>query len=142
MQFDADGDGKLDIHELARAFRALGLPKRDGDKLQMDQAMFKSFDTNGDGFCSPEELEKNLYPKTRKKIEEKLDAGWKFNKKKWDESVARHKRWDMSKVFKQFDSDGAPSLISIAWPLATAPSRPRPAPPSSMLLPARLLVLP
>ena len=26
-QFDADGDGKLDIYEIARAFRALGLPK-------------------------------------------------------------------------------------------------------------------
>ena len=31
-QFDADGDYKLTIHELARAFRALGLPKREGVK--------------------------------------------------------------------------------------------------------------
>ena len=34
--FDADGDGKLDIHEFARAFRALGLKKRSGEKLDMD----------------------------------------------------------------------------------------------------------
>ena len=36
-QFDADGDGKLDIYEIARAFRAMGLPKRDGSKMDMDK---------------------------------------------------------------------------------------------------------
>lgn len=41
--FDVDADGKLDIHEFARAFRALGLKKRDGSQLDMDQQMFKSF---------------------------------------------------------------------------------------------------
>ena len=46
VQFDADGDGKLDIYEIARAFRALGLEKRSGEKSDMDKAMFKSFDTN------------------------------------------------------------------------------------------------
>ena len=40
-QFDADGDGKLDIYEIARSFRALGLEKRDGEKADMDKAMFK-----------------------------------------------------------------------------------------------------
>ena len=40
------------------------------------------------------------------KIEEKLDAGWKFDAEKWKASAERHARWDMSKVFKQFDSDG------------------------------------
>ena len=43
LLFDADGDGKLDIHEFARAFRALGLPKRNGDKLEIDQATFQAF---------------------------------------------------------------------------------------------------
>ena len=104
--FDADGDGKLDIWEFARAFRALGLPKRDGSQLDMDQDMFKSFDTNGDGVVDLAELNAGLKPKTRRKIEAKLDGGWKFDKKTWDESVARHARWDMSKVFKQFDADG------------------------------------
>ena len=47
-QFDADGDGKLDIYEIARAFRAMGLPKRDGTKMEMDKATFKSFDVNGE----------------------------------------------------------------------------------------------
>jgi len=104
-QFDADGDGKLSISEFARAFRALGLKKRSGADLEVDHAMFDSFDTNGDGFVSLPEIEQNLYPKTRKKIEEKLRAGWKFDKPRWDASVARHKRWDMAKVFKQFDAD-------------------------------------
>ena len=110
MQFDVDGDGKLTINELSRAFRALGLKKRDGEDLQMDQKMFASFDTNGDGFCSPEELEANLFEKTRKKIEDKLDAGWKFDAEKWAASAARHARWDMSKVFKQFDTDADGNL--------------------------------
>ena len=38
-QFDADGDGKLDIYEIARAFRAIGLTKRSGEKSDMDKAM-------------------------------------------------------------------------------------------------------
>ena len=38
-QFDADGDGKLDIYEIARAFRAIGLTKRAGEKADMDKAM-------------------------------------------------------------------------------------------------------
>ena len=42
MQFDVDGDGKLTIHEFARAFRALGLEKRCGKKLEMDVEMFNS----------------------------------------------------------------------------------------------------
>ena len=53
-----------------------------------------------------EEFEQNLRPKTRKKIEERLMAGWQFDHQKWAASMARHQRWDMSKVFKQFDVDG------------------------------------
>jgi len=104
-QFDVDGDGKLNIGELKRAFRALGLKKRNGAALEMDQAMFDSFDTNGDGFVSLRELEQNMYPKTRKKIEAKLDAGWKFDATAWLASVARHSTWNMAKVFKNFDTD-------------------------------------
>jgi len=105
-QFDTDGDGVLDMSEFQRAFRALGLKKRSGAKMEIDTAMFKSFDTNGDGKISIEEFEANLYPKTRAKIEEKLDQGWVFDKARWEASQARHARWDMSKVFKQFDFDG------------------------------------
>jgi len=104
--FDFDGDGAMTIAELKRAFRALGLKKRNGDKLLMDDAMFKSFDTNGDGMVTLEEFEANLWPKTRKKIEEKLASGWQFDYAKWQGSIDRHKRWDMSRVFKQFDLDG------------------------------------
>ena len=67
----------------------------------------QSFDTNGDGKVSPEEFEANLFPKTRKKIEEKLNMGWKFDHAKWAKSMSRHQKWDMSLVFKQFDADGA-----------------------------------
>ena len=68
--------------------------------------MFKSFDTNGDGLVSMEELDAGLKPKTRKKIEMKLEEGWKFDKATWDASVARHKKHDMKKLFAQFDADG------------------------------------
>ena len=68
--------------------------------------MFNSFDTNGDGQVTLEEFEQNLRPKTRKKIEERLMAGWQFDHEKWAASMARHQHWDMSKVFKQFDVDG------------------------------------
>ena len=105
-QFDADGDGKLDIYEIARAFRAFGLPKRDGTKMDVDKAMFKSFDTNGDGFVTMDELDANLKPKTRRKLEMAIEAGWKFDKKTWDESVARHNKHDMKAIFGQFDADG------------------------------------
>ena len=37
----ADGDGKLDIYEIARAFRAMGLPKRDGSKMDVDKQMVR-----------------------------------------------------------------------------------------------------
>ena len=64
--------------------------KRDGTKMEMDKEMFKSFDTNGDGQITLTEFEANLLPKTRKKIEMKLEGGWTFDKTKWDESCARH----------------------------------------------------
>ena len=80
----------MTLREFMRAFRALGLPKRGGGKMEMDEAMFKSFDTNGDGFVDLKEFQDNLLPKTRKKIEMKLEAGWKFDKDAWDASVARH----------------------------------------------------
>ena len=90
-EFDFDGDGYLTIAELKRAFRALGLKKRSGEELEIDEKTFKSFDTNGDGYVSLEEFQQNLKPKTRKKIEQKLEGGWKFDKEKWDASIERHK---------------------------------------------------
>ena len=37
-----------------------------------------------------QEFQENLLPKTRKKIEMKLEGGWTFDKEKWDASSARH----------------------------------------------------
>ena len=59
-----------------------------------------------DGVVDLKELDAGLLPKTRRKIEEKLDAGWKFDAEAWAASVARHSRWNMSKVMEKFDADG------------------------------------
>jgi len=88
--FDIDGDGKLTMREFQRAFRALGLRKRGGQKMTIDKAMFDSFDTNGDGFVDLQEFEANLHEKTRKKIEEVLENGWQFDHAAWAASAARH----------------------------------------------------
>ena len=53
-----------------------------------------------------EELDAGLKPKTRRKIENILEGGWKFDKPTWDASVARHKKYDMKQIFAQFDADG------------------------------------
>ena len=37
-----------------------------------------------------EEFQANLKPKTRKKIEQKLEAGWTFDAEKWKASCDRH----------------------------------------------------
>ena len=75
-QFDTDSDGSLSMEEFQRGFRAIGLKKRNGEKYDIDKAMFASFDTNGDGVVSLEEFEANLHEKTRTKLEKLLDAGW------------------------------------------------------------------
>ena len=51
----------------------------------------QSFDTNGDGFVSIVEFQEQLLPKTRKKIEMKLEGGWTFDATKWAESQERNK---------------------------------------------------
>ena len=104
-QFDTSGDGFLDIGELKRAFRAIGLEKRTGVKFELDQKTFNAFDTNKDGKVSLEEFEENIHPKTRAAIEAQLVAGWVFDADKWAASKERHSKIDMSKVFKQFDTD-------------------------------------
>ena len=53
-----------------------------------------------------EELDAGLKPKTRRKIEQKLEEGWKFDAESWAKSVERHKKYDMKQIFGQFDADG------------------------------------
>ena len=60
----------------------------------------------GDGKVQLDEFETQMHPATRKKIEGLLNAGWMFDPELWSASVERHSKWDMSKVFKQFDTDG------------------------------------
>jgi len=108
-QFDTSGDGFLQIDELRRAFRAIGLQKRKGEEFEMDEKTFKAFDTNGDGKVSLAEFNANIHPKTRKKLEEKLNGGFVFDKAKWDASAKRHEARaggpNLSKLFMQFDTD-------------------------------------
>ena len=110
-QFDTSGDGYLQLDELKRAFRAIGLQKRKGEDFELDEKTFKAFDTNGDGKISLEEFNANLHPKTRAKLEEKLNAGFVFDQAKWDASAKRHAARgeggvNLSKLFAQFDTDG------------------------------------
>ena len=104
-QFDTDSDGVLNFGEFQRAFRAIGLKKRDGSKYDVDQEMFKSFDKDGNGRIEFSEFNTGMHKATRAKIESLLDAGWKFDAELWAQSVERHGKWDMGKVFKQFDTD-------------------------------------
>ena len=66
--------------------------------------------TNGDGQVTLAEFQANLKPSTRKKIEQRLDSGWKFDAAKWAASQARHAhdtaKYDLKKVFMLFDADG------------------------------------
>jgi len=105
MQFDTDGDGVLDMGEFTRALKAIGMPKRDGSKKEMDEYTFKRMDTNGDGKLSVQEFESNMPLALRAKLESKLEAGWKFDEAKWAASQERHKTWNMAKVFKMFSED-------------------------------------
>jgi len=85
-----DGDGFLDLRELKRAFRAIGLEKRKGEKFELDQKTFDSFDTNKDGKVSLQEFEENLHAKTRAAIVAKLNDGWVFDAALWAASAERH----------------------------------------------------
>lgn len=82
-KFDTSGDGYLTMMELMRAFRAIGLPNREGEKLEMDRKMFQMMDTDGSGMVSLDEFEENLPDDVRAKIVEKLEAGWVFEPAKW-----------------------------------------------------------
>ena len=103
--FDTEGRGTLSDGMLKRAFRALGLKKRSGEKMEMDEAMFKQFDTSGDGNVSLEEFESNVPPAVRAKIIEKLEGGWKFDLALWSASNERHGKPNFAKLFKKFDID-------------------------------------
>ena len=53
--------------------------------------------------CSPlspstPRFEKNLPPKMRAKIEEKIAQGWKFDPELWQQSINRHSKLNMAKV--------------------------------------------
>ena len=104
-QFDTDGSGYLSMGELKRAFRAIGLDARKGGKLELDEQMFATFDSSGDGKVDVKEFEANMPDDLRDKLEEKLNGGWEFDPQLWAESQARHSTWNMAKVFKQFDTD-------------------------------------
>ena len=82
-KFDTSNDGYLTMMELMRAFKAIGLPKREGEKLEMDRKMFQMLDVDGSGMVSLDEFEEHLPDDVSAKIIEKLEAGWVFEPQKW-----------------------------------------------------------
>eukprot|EP00966_Prymnesium_polylepis_P249602 5771014-Prymnesium_polylepis.1 len=76
--------------------QAIGIKKIDFEET------FAAFDSNADGMVSLEELETNLHPRTRDKLEAQLN----------EEGVMEGFRplVDMAKVFGQFDTDGSGKL--------------------------------
>ena len=58
-----------------------------------------------------EELDKGLKPKTRRKIELKLEGGWTFDAEAWAKSVERHKKWNMADVFTPLVAHVSPSYL-------------------------------
>jgi hypothetical protein len=89
--FDADKDGVLDMRELRRAFRAMGLKKRDGAKYDLDIMTFKAIDSNGDGKISLQEFETNMPQPLRDALDEAYANGWEFDPEKWQASLDRHR---------------------------------------------------
>ena len=82
-KFDTSNDGYLTMMELMRAFKAIGLPKREGEKLEMDRKMFQMLDVDGSGMVSLDEFEEHLPDDVSAKIIEKLEAGGVFEPQKW-----------------------------------------------------------
>ena len=113
-EFDTSGDGKLSFGELSRAFRALGLSVK-GKPYELSDEDFKSFDTDGTNTLTVDEFVKGLHARTVKKIEELVAGGWTFDKEKWASSQERHKTWNMSKVFKVFDTDSDGHLTMVEF---------------------------
>lgn len=114
-QFDSDDDGALTMSELKRAFRAVGMSKREGPKAELDAETFRAMDTNGDGVVDLDEWSNNLRPDLRMLLLEKIDEGWTFDPYLWSMSQERHSKWDMGKVFRQFDTskDGLLNMLEL-----------------------------
>lgn len=70
---DEDGDGALDLDELAAGQQGAGAASSEAEL----KASFKMFDKDGDGFVSPEEIEKLCHwmkPEERKELLNEADA--------------------------------------------------------------------
>lgn len=95
-QLDADSNGSLDKRELKRAFKAIGVSQIDFN------ATFAAFDSNGDEVISFEEFDANLLPRTRAKLEARLN----------DEGMIEGLKplIDVAAIFAQLDVDHNGSL--------------------------------
>ena len=89
--------------QLRRAFRALGLKRRDGAKFELDKMTFKAMDENGDGMLSLEEFEENMPLPLREALNKALAGGWAFDEERWKASLERHAADDPFETSKAYD---------------------------------------
>ena len=112
---DLDGDGKLTLQELMKAFDMIGICKEDDPDAVKTSDVLKALDTDGDSCLTVDEFVDNMPEEMKTKLKDALQPGseYVYNRKKWARAVAMLgpiKEWKLDVVFELFDVNGDGSL--------------------------------